>query len=80
MGELASGNVGPEAKYVLKFEAGKMVVEALYDGAQFDAGVVLKLDAQEIANAIVNKLEEVIPGDQKMYAEALKGAIALAFK
>jgi len=75
MSELVAGPIGPEAKYSLKFEAGKLVCEVGYDGAQFDAGVVLKLDAEAVVNALVDKLEQVIPGDQKAIAEMLKAAV-----
>ena len=76
MTDLTQGQIGPEAKYVVKFDGGKLVAQAAYDGAQFDADVVLKLDATAVVGAIVDKAEEVIPGDQKALAEMLKAFLA----
>lgn len=78
MADLAQGQIGPEAKYSVKFEGGKLVAEALYDGAQFDAGIVLKLDAEAVVNALIDQIEKAIPGDQTAIAAMLKAAVKVA--
>jgi hypothetical protein len=75
--DLAGGQIGPEASWSVKFEAGKLVAAANYGGTELSAGLVLNLDAVLVLNALVDKLEEVVPGDQKALAEMLKSAIAL---
>ena len=78
MADLAQGNVGPEAKYSIKFEGGKLIAEAMYDGAQFDAGIVLKLDADAVVSALIDRVEKMIPDDQTALAALLKGAVKVA--
>lgn len=75
MSDLVVGQIGPEAKYSVKFEGGKLIAEVGYDGAQFDAGVVLKLEAEAVVNALIDKLEQAVPGDQTAIASMLKMAV-----
>lgn len=75
--DLVGGQIGPEASWLVKFEGGKLVATANYGGTELSAGLVLNLDAVLVLNALVDKLEEVVPGDQKALAEMLKGAVAL---
>lgn len=57
--ELAAGELGPEAKYDVKLEAGKLVVSAKYDGAETDAEIKISIDA----GMFMDKLAAVIPGE-----------------
>lgn len=75
--DILGGQIGPEANYLVKFEGGKLIATANYSGAELAAGLVIHLDAVLVINALVDKLEEVVPGDQKALAEMLKSAVAL---
>lgn len=72
MTDLASGDIGAEAKYDVKLEEGKLVIAAKYDGAETDAELVVKIDA----GLFIDKLAAVIPGtiDDAILA-VLKGAL-----
>ncbi len=80
MGGITEGQVGPEAKYALKFEGGSLVVGVDYEGADLGAGVSLKFKAEPFIDALIDKLESAIPGDQKGIAEMLKAAISQVMK
>ena len=75
MSDLTSGKVGPELGYAVKFEGGKLIATAIFDGSDADIDLSIKLDALKVVAALVDKLEEVIPGDQKMLSEMLKTAL-----
>lgn len=72
MAELAGGQIGPEAKYSLKFDGGKLVADVEYAGADGAGKLVLSYNAASVINVIIDKAEEVIPGDQKALAALLK--------
>ena len=78
--EIVQGQVGPELKYDIKFEGGKLVVLIGYDGADADAEISLKMDASKFVDLFIDKLEGAIPGDQKAIADMLKLAIASVMK
>jgi len=69
---LASGELGPETKYDVKIEEGKVVLSLQYDGAETDASLVVKVDA----GVFLDKLAAAIPGqiDDAIIA-VLKGAL-----
>lgn len=58
MSEIVSGQVGPETKYAVKFEGGKLVVSGGFDSKIFDAGLTLALDT----DAVIDELAKAIPG------------------
>lgn len=72
MTDLASGQVGPEANYKLSLEEGKVVVALNYTGAQADASLMVKLNAE----SFIDQLAAMIPGkiDDAIFA-MLKGAL-----
>ena len=73
--DIAQGAIGPEGKYTIKFTGGKLVAEALYDSAMFDAGVVLKLDS----DSVVEALKAAIPGKiDDMIFDILKASLKTA--
>lgn len=57
MADIAQGQAG-EVKYSVKFEGGKLVVEAAYDGQLADAALKVSVGSDEVINAI----EKAIPG------------------
>jgi len=73
-GEIVTGPIGPHAKYDVKFDQGKLVIETVYDGAMADVGVVLKVDAESVLTA----LKAAIPG--AIDDAIIDGAIALLKK
>jgi hypothetical protein len=56
--KIVEGQLGKEAVYKVEFKEGKLCAEVLYDSPMFDAGVVLKLDAETVLEA----LKKAIPG------------------
>jgi len=70
--ELASGDLGSEATYSAKLEAGMMKVSLDYKGAQTGAGMFVSVDM----GLMLDKLAETIPGqiDDAIIA-LLKGAV-----
>lgn len=71
--ELAEGQIGKEGKYGVKFEQGKLCAEVDYVGADASAGVVVKIDAANVLDALAS----AIPGhfDDAILAAA-KGLLA----
>lgn len=56
--ELVEGNLGTVGKYDVKFEGGKLVAELSAEAGPLEAGVVVKLDAGKVLDA----LAAAIPG------------------
>ena len=56
--EIAEGQIGQDAKYDIEFKDGKLVAEVVYAGQFAEAGVVVKLPASAIKEAI----KKAIPG------------------
>lgn len=56
--EIAGGKLGDKGLYKLEFKEGKLCVEVTYDHAIVDAGIVVKLDAESVIEAI----KKAIPG------------------
>lgn len=56
--DLVNGVVGSEGKYDICFKGGKLCAEVDYVGKQLEGGVVLKLDA----GAVLDALAKAIPG------------------
>lgn len=56
--DILDGSIGKLGKYDLEFKGGKLCVEVDYSGGIVDAGVVLKLDAKLVFEA----LKKLIPG------------------
>lgn len=73
--EMAQGQIGPEAKYHFKFEAGKLVAVLAYDGAELDIELAVKYDALAIVDALIDAVEKAVPGDQSAMAAMLKAAV-----
>ena len=72
MGDLAQGQIGPEAKYDVKFEGGKLVAELNYEGALLGAGLNIHIGADQVINAI----EKAIPGQiDDAVLELIKSAL-----
>lgn len=57
-GEIAQGNLGPNAQYDIKFEGGQLVAELDAKLDKSSAGLVVKLDAGQVLDA----LAKAIPG------------------
>jgi hypothetical protein len=74
--ELGKGAVGPEVKWDIEFVGGKLVAKLAYDGADLDGDISVAFSAMQVVEAMIDKAEEVIPGDQKMFAEMLKQFVA----
>jgi hypothetical protein len=74
--ELGKGELGSEGMWAFKFEGGKLVAQLMYDGTDMDGEIMIKFEASKIFDAIVDKAEKVIPGDQKALAALLKAYIA----
>ncbi len=73
--DVLQGQIGAEGKYAMKLEGGKLIVEVSHDTQLLDSKLELKLDASMVVDLLINKLEEVIPGDQKAMAELLKAGL-----
>lgn len=56
--DLAQGALGPNGKYDLKFEDGKLVIEANYEMEMAGAGVNVHVGAKQVVEAI----KKAIPG------------------
>lgn len=56
--ELVQGNIGTVGKYDFSFKEGKFVVEVDATGGPLEGGLVLKLDAGKVLDAIA----KAIPG------------------
>lgn len=80
MAEIVGGQVGPEAKYALKFEGGYLKAMVEYTGADLGADVAVKFGAEKFITALIDALEGAIPGDQTLFAETLKVAVKQAMK
>ena len=78
--DLIKGALGPEGKYELKIEDGKLIVMAGYMGADMGADVAIKYDAVKFVHALMDKVEELIPGDQKAIVASAKLVVAGALK
>ncbi len=70
--DLGQGPIGQEGMWKFSFQGGKMVAELMFDGADLDAGVVVKFDAAKVFGAIIDNAEKAIPGDQTALAALLK--------
>jgi hypothetical protein len=72
MVDLAQGQVGPEAKYKLSLESGKLMISMDYDGVQADASLAIKLEV----DMFIDQLKALIPGKiDDMIFDLLKGAM-----
>lgn len=73
--EVAQGQIGPEAKYAVKFEGGKLRAELVYDGKLIDAGMNVGVGIDEVIEAIKvaipGKIEEPILEILKMALKAV---------
>lgn len=70
--DLVSGNLGKDAKYDVAFKEGKLVLELDADFGLLTGGVVVKVDASSVIDAI----EKAIPGQlDDAVLEMLKGAL-----
>ena len=70
--EISQGQLGPEAKYSLKFSGGKLLVELEYQGAELMGGVKLGLGVDQLMDA----LKAAIPGQfDDMVIELAKQAL-----
>jgi hypothetical protein len=78
--EVVQGNIGPEASYSFKFEGGKLIAAAGYQGAELGVDLVAKYDAMAVVNALIDAVEKAIPGDQAALAAMLKGVVSGAVK
>jgi hypothetical protein len=78
--EIMQGNIGPEAKYSFKFEGGKLIAVAGYEGAELGMDLSVKYNAMAIIDALIEAVEKAIPGDQSAMAEMLKAVVAGAVK
>jgi hypothetical protein len=78
--EMAQGQIGPEAKYDVKFEGGKMSAAIAYDGEMGGASVEVHIPAEKIVDALIDVVEKAIPGDQTQLAAMLKGVVSGALK
>jgi len=74
MPEIAQGNLGPDAKYDIKFESGQLVAELDAQLCASSAGLVVKLDAGQVLDA----LAKAIPGtiDDAVFG-AIKAGLGL---
>lgn len=57
------------------FKDGQAVVTVKHVGADGYATLEAGLDAKPFLNKVIDKIEELIPGDQKQYAALLKLAL-----
>jgi len=73
--EVLKGEIGEEGKYVLKFQEGKVRLEASHVHASGKVAFVIEQDAEYF----MDKLAEAIPGkiDDTLLA-ILKGAVKIA--
>lgn len=58
MSDLTTGLIGPETKYTVKFEAGRLVAELVYDGKVLDSSLKITLDS----DAVIEAIKIAIPG------------------
>lgn len=56
--DLVKGDIGPEAKYDVKFEDGKLKLGVSYEGALAGSSVEVHVGAKQVLEA----LKKVIPG------------------
>lgn len=64
--------VGPEAKFDMKLEEGKVKITIAYQGADADAGAFVHLKP----DAFIEKLKKMIPGElDDVILEALKKSL-----
>ncbi len=56
--EVVSGALGPEGKYDLKIEGGKIVAAVTYDGADLDGFLTMSLDLGQLKETV----KKTIPG------------------
>lgn len=54
--EVLQGPIGPETKYNVKIEGGKVVAEITYAGALLGAELTVSLDALAVLDAIAAKI------------------------
>lgn len=75
MTDIVQGQIGPEAKYSLKFENGKLRAEIAYDSKIVDSGLFVEIGADELIEtiklAIPGKIDDAILDMMKI---ALKAA------
>lgn len=72
MSDLVDGQIGPEAKYKVSLDAGKLIIAMGYDGVEADAEMSIKLEV----DLFLDKVAALIPGkiDDAVIA-MLKGAL-----
>ena len=74
--DIAQGQLGPEAKYAFKFEGGKLVATVGYVGAELGVDLSVKYNAVAVIDALIDAVEQAVPGDQSALAAMLKGVVA----
>ena len=57
---IIGGSVGPKAKYSVDFKGGQLVAELLVDESLFDGGIVIKLDAGAVMDAVAKAIPGVV--------------------
>jgi len=72
--DLLKGELAKGLTYDIKLtDGGKARLELDYSpGGAFDGGIFINLSAEEIADLAIDKLEQMIPGDQTGIAQKLK--------
>lgn len=72
--ELLQGQLAKGLNYDIKLmDGGKARLELDYaPGGSFDGGIFFNLSAEEIADLAIDKLEQMIPGDQTGIAQKAK--------
>lgn len=78
MGDLVQGPIGPQGSYDVKVEGGKLVIEAKHTTDLMDSVLKLELKAGLVFGMLIDKIEDMIPGDQKAMAAALKASVLAA--
>jgi hypothetical protein len=61
--------------YDVDFKGGKAVVKLVHVGKVGSVKLEGELEAKPFINKFIDKLEELIPGDQKIHAALLKAAV-----
>jgi hypothetical protein len=65
-----------ELEFDLDFKGGKAIVKISHEGAHGFAKLEAGADALPVLNKAIDKIEELVPGDQKQYAALLKVALS----
>jgi len=76
--EIVNKEVGKDLDFAVKMVNGQLRAELGWapPGGVASAGLFINLSAQEVGNLVIDKLEQLIPGDQTGMAAGLKLALA----